>query len=93
MEDADLTDGNLLSHEMKINLHMFCALILNRVGGEVHGTDAVTVNKSAVQWRSLELMQELVQPSGLSHTIGDGTILGFGAGAGDDNLPLHRPGD
>jgi hypothetical protein len=93
MEDADLTDGNLLSHEMKINLHMLCALILNGVGGEVHGTDVVTVNKSAVQWRSLELMQELVQPSGLSHTIGDGTILGFGAGAGDDNLPLHRPGD
>jgi hypothetical protein len=37
MEDADLTDGNLLSDKMKINLHMFGALMLNRVGGEVHG--------------------------------------------------------
>jgi hypothetical protein len=37
MEDADLTDGNLLSDKMKINLHMFGALMLNEVGGEVHG--------------------------------------------------------
>jgi hypothetical protein len=33
MEDADLTDGNLLSDKMKINLHMLDALMLNRVGG------------------------------------------------------------
>jgi hypothetical protein len=33
MEDADLTDGNLLLDEMKINLHMLGALILNGIGG------------------------------------------------------------
>jgi hypothetical protein len=33
MEDADLTDGNLLSDKMKINLHMLGALMLNEVGG------------------------------------------------------------
>jgi hypothetical protein len=33
MEDADLTDGNLLSDKMKINLHMLGVLMLNRVGG------------------------------------------------------------
>jgi hypothetical protein len=38
-------------------------------------------------------MQELAQPGGLNHTIDDGTILGFGAEAGDDSLPLGRPGD
>jgi hypothetical protein len=47
MEDADLTDGNLLSDEMKINLHMLCALVLNGVGGEVHGAHVVTVDESA----------------------------------------------
>jgi hypothetical protein len=93
MEDVDLTDGNLLSDEMKINLHMLRALMLNGVGGEVHGTDVVTVDESAARWRSLELMQELAQPGGLSHTIGDDTVLGFGAGVGDDSLPLGRPGD
>jgi hypothetical protein len=93
MEDADFTNGNLLSDEMKINLHLFHALMLNGVGGEVHGPDVVTVDESAARWRSLELMQELAQSGGLSHTIGDGTVLGFGAGAGDDSLPLGRLGD
>jgi hypothetical protein len=31
MEDAELTDGNLLSDKMKINLHMLGAVMLNEV--------------------------------------------------------------
>jgi hypothetical protein len=88
-----LTDCNLLLDEMKINLHMFRALMLNGVGGEVHDTDVVTLDKSAARWRSLELMPELAQPGDLSHTIGDNTILDFGAGVGDDSLSLDRLGD
>jgi hypothetical protein len=33
MVDTDLTNGNLLSDKMKINLHMLGALRLNGVGG------------------------------------------------------------
>jgi hypothetical protein len=91
MEDADLTDGNLLSNKMKINLHMLGALMLNGVGGEVHSADVVTVDKGAPRRRGLELMEQLSQPSGLSHAIGNGMILGLSAGAGDDGLPLGRP--
>jgi hypothetical protein len=80
MEDADLTDGNLLSDKMKINLHMLRALMLNGVGGEVHGVDVVAVDESVARWWSLEIMQELAQPGGLNHTIGDGTVLGFDVG-------------
>jgi hypothetical protein len=47
MEDADLADGYLLSDKMKINLHMLRALMLNKVGGEVHSADIVAVDKSA----------------------------------------------
>jgi hypothetical protein len=36
MEDADLADGDLFSDEVKINLHMLGALVLNGVVGEVH---------------------------------------------------------
>jgi hypothetical protein len=32
MEDTDLIDDNLLSDKIKINLHMFGALMLNGVG-------------------------------------------------------------
>jgi hypothetical protein len=56
MEDADLADGYLLSNKMKINLHMLHALMLNGVGGEVHGADVVAVDESASRRRSLELM-------------------------------------
>jgi hypothetical protein len=45
MEDTDLTDGDLFSDEMKINLHMLGALVLNGVVGEVHDTYVVTVDE------------------------------------------------
>jgi hypothetical protein len=93
MEDAELTDGNLLSDKMKINLHMLCALMLNGVGGEVHGADIVAVDKCAPRRWGLELVEQLTQPSGLSHAVGNGTILGLSAGAGDDGLPLGRSGN
>jgi hypothetical protein len=48
-EDVDLTDGNLLSNEMKINLHLLRALMLNGVDGEVHSVDIVTVDESAAR--------------------------------------------
>jgi hypothetical protein len=49
-------------------------------------------------------MEQLTQPSGLSHAVdngailgliaraGDDTILGLSAREGDDSLPLGRPG-
>jgi hypothetical protein len=33
MKDADLTDGNLLSDKMEINLDMLGVLMLNGIGG------------------------------------------------------------
>jgi hypothetical protein len=80
MEYTDLTDGDSLLNKMKINLHMFGVLMLNGVGGEVHGVDVVVVDESAPRRWTLELMEQLAQPGGLSHTVGDGTVLGFCAG-------------
>jgi hypothetical protein len=77
MEDADLTDHNLLSDKMKISLHMLSALMLNGVGGEVHSADVVAVDKGAPRRRGLELVEQLSQPSGLSHVVGNDTILGL----------------
>jgi hypothetical protein len=37
-------------------------------------------------------MKQLMKPSGLSHAIGDGSILGPCSGARDDGLSLGRPG-
>jgi hypothetical protein len=49
MEDADLTNGNLLSDEMKINLYMLRALMLNGVGGELHNANVVAVDEGAAR--------------------------------------------
>jgi hypothetical protein len=92
MEDADLTDGDLLSNKVENNLHMLGALMLNGVGGEVDGADVVAVDQRAQRQQILELMEQLSQPSGFSHTIGDGTVLDLRAGTGDDSLPFGRPG-
>jgi hypothetical protein len=88
MEDADLTDGDLFSDEVQINLHMLGALVLNGVIGEVHGTDVVAVDECTPRRRRLEFQQQLAQPGGLSHTVGDAAVLGLRTGAGDDSLPL-----
>jgi hypothetical protein len=79
MEDADLTDGNILLDKMKINLHMIGALMLNGVDGELHGADIVAVDEGAPRRRGLELMEQLTQTGGLSHAVGNVTIFGLSA--------------
>jgi hypothetical protein len=93
MEDVDLTDDNLLSDKMKINLHMLGALMLNGVGGEVHGTDIIVVDEGAPRQQGLELVEQLTQPGALSHAVSNGTIFGLSVGVGDDGLLLGRPGN
>jgi hypothetical protein len=92
MEDADLTDGDLFSDEVKINLYMLGTLVLNGVVGEVHGTYVVAVDERTPGRRRLEFQQQLAQPGGLGHTVGDGAVLGLRTGAEDDGLPLGGSG-
>jgi hypothetical protein len=37
-------------------------------------------------------MEQLAQPGGLSHAVGDGAVLSFRAGPRDGRLSLGRPG-
>jgi hypothetical protein len=46
MKDADITNGNSLTHKVETNLNMLCALMLNKVGAEVDSADVVTVDKN-----------------------------------------------
>jgi hypothetical protein len=47
VEDADVSDGDLFSDEVKINLNMLRSLMLNEVGGEVDDDDVVAIDEGA----------------------------------------------
>jgi hypothetical protein len=93
VQDADINDGNAFPYEVEVDLDMLCVLVLNGVGGEVDGADVVTVDESALRQRSMELLEELSEPTSFSYAVGHGAILSLDARAGDDVLVLGGPGD
>jgi hypothetical protein len=59
MEDPNIIDNNTVTNKVQVNLHMLHPLMLDRVGGEVHGADVVTVDERAFGERAMMLSQEL----------------------------------
>jgi hypothetical protein len=93
MQDADITDGNTFADKVKVDLDMLCTLVLNNIGGEVDNTDVITVDKSALEQKSMEILEELSEATSFSHVIGYDVILSLNAQSGDDVLALGGPGD
>ena len=93
MEDPNIADSNPIANEVQFDLHMLRPLMLNGVGGEIHGADIVAVDGCALGERAMELRQELSKPGRLRHAVSDSTVLRLGTGARDNRLPLGRPGD
>ena len=81
MQNARVTKCNPLLDEVKIDLNMLRPLVLNRIGGHVDGADVVTTLQSGSVEGSVQLLEELSQPGSFCHSIGNGAILSFGAGA------------
>jgi hypothetical protein len=48
VQDEDITDGNAFLNQVEVDLYMLRTLMLNGVGGQVDGTDVVTVDESAL---------------------------------------------
>ena len=63
MHDADITNSNTLPHEVKIDLNVLGALMLERVGGHVDSADVVTIDQRGALRSSMELKEKLTQPS------------------------------
>jgi hypothetical protein len=89
VEDTNVPNGNTLTNKVKINLNMLGALVLNRVGGEVDGTDVVTVDHSGPQQGVVQLHKQLTKPTRFCHTIGHGAVLRLSAQM-RDNVLTHR---
>jgi len=93
MEYANSTNCNTFTDEMKVDLHMFGALMLYRVGGEVDGADIVAVDEVGGVERVMQFLEKLPQPGGLSDAVGDSPVFSFSARARDSGLSLGGPGD
>ena len=93
MENPNIADGDPVAHEVQVDLHVLRPLMLNGVGGEVHGTDVVAVDERSLGKRAVELSQELSEPGRLRHAVRDRPVLRLGTGAGDNWLQLGRSGD
>jgi hypothetical protein len=48
MKDAHMTNDDLLSDKMQINLGVLCLLMVNRICGEVDSTNIITIHKGDV---------------------------------------------
>jgi len=59
MEYPNIADSDSVAHEVQVNLHMLRPLMLDGVGGEIHGADVVAVDERALGERAVELRQEL----------------------------------
>ena len=45
MEDPNIAGSDLVANEVQVDLHMLRPLMLNGVGGEIHGADVVAVDE------------------------------------------------
>jgi len=93
MKNSEITNCNPLPNEVKINLDVFRALMLNRVESHVDSTDIITIYQCSAAKRGMKLLKQLAQPSSLGDTIGHGAILSLGTGSGDSSLTLGGPRD
>jgi len=89
MHDADITNSNTLLHEVKINLNVLGALMLDGVAGYVDRADVVTIDQRSALGRRMELKEKLAQPCGFGNTICHNAVLSFSTGSGHCVLPLR----
>lgn len=77
--------------EVKVDLNMLCALVLDGVDREVDSVDVVVIDKCALDEAVVKHLEELTQPACLIHPISDNPILSLYTGAGDHMLTLRGP--
>jgi len=59
MENVDITSNNSFADEVEVDLDVLGALMLNGVGGHVHGADVVAVDQDGAAKQSMEFLEEL----------------------------------
>jgi hypothetical protein len=84
----NLAHGNTIVNEVKIDLDVLGAVVLDGVHRHVDGTNIVTENNRSWRRWSMKLVEELANPSSLGNGVGHSTVLSLSAGTRDCMLPL-----
>ena len=74
MENPNTAKGNLLAHEVNIELNMLRPSMVHRVGREVDA-NVITVDKSGLVNITKQLLEQLTYPRALGHGVSHGPIL------------------
>ena len=62
MQDTEMSESHLLTHEVNVELNMLRATMMNGVGGELDGGDNVTVDNSSLGHAKVQLLKKLPEP-------------------------------
>jgi hypothetical protein len=57
MGNSNVPKRHMISNEVKIDLDVFGALVLNRIRGHVYGADVVTKDNRGTRKRSVKLLE------------------------------------
>jgi hypothetical protein len=88
VKNSNVTEGNLLTNKVDVQLDVLGALMMNGVGGEVDSQHVVAEDHRSLVNGTRELGQKLTKPCALSHSVGHGAVLGLSIGARHGGLPL-----
>jgi hypothetical protein len=88
VKNSNVTESNLLTNKVDVQLNVLGATMMNGIGGEVDNGDVVAEDSGGLVNRTGELRENLTKPSALSNCIGHHTILSLSARPGDDGLAL-----
>jgi hypothetical protein len=57
MKDSNVTEGDLLSNKVEIDLNMLRPLMLHWIAGEIYSTDVVTIDQGGTARRVAKLKE------------------------------------
>jgi hypothetical protein len=79
MEDAEVAELHVFLDEVDVELNVFGAFVVHRIGGHVHRGHVVAVGHRGLGEGALEFAEELPELDALRGGIRHGSVLSFGA--------------
>ena len=83
--------SNLIANEVDVDLNVFGALVLHRVGGHVYGADVVTIDNGGLGRRAKKFVEKIAYPACFCNRISNSSIFCLCARAGDHPLSFGGP--